>query len=435
MRFETVRFGEYFKLQKGISYTSNNLVEESETGLLTINAFTAGGGYKANSEKAFSGDLKGEFVLSDGDVLVAMTEQDEGLLASPLVVKIDETPYQSLTFSLDVARVHALSDDFDPRFIFNVLRIPAFRKRAAYGDTGSTVQRLPYEALGDLRVPKPPLTVQLRVIELMDCLDAKIRNNVLVSQLLEDIAAAVFKSWFVDFDPVKARGVGELLPGFSAELSQGFPSSFMGSEVGEIPAGWRLGQISDLGRIVTGKTPSTKKPEFWGNDVPFVTIPDLHVSTVVTKTARKLSTLGAVSQKNQALPAGSTVVSCIATAGLVGYLSVASQTNQQINSIVPNNMAHREWIFFKMLSLRPLLKNESSIGTVFANLNKSGFSSIGILIPDDHLIEAFSALVRPLVEETLRLSSQSESLRNLRDELLPGLVSGTISFNEAEGSL
>jgi len=105
MKYEFVEVNKHFELQKGISYTSKELVENSETGLLTINAFNAGGGFKLDSEKPFDGELKPNYLLSDGDVLLAMTEQDAGLLASPLTIKSDYSKYSNLIFSLDVARV------------------------------------------------------------------------------------------------------------------------------------------------------------------------------------------------------------------------------------------------------------------------------------------------------------------------------------------
>jgi hypothetical protein len=95
MKFELTEVSQHFELQKGISYTSKELVEDSDSGLLTMNAFHAGGGFKLNSEKPFGGSVKTDYLLADGDVLLAMTEQDEGLLASPLTIKTEYSKFSN----------------------------------------------------------------------------------------------------------------------------------------------------------------------------------------------------------------------------------------------------------------------------------------------------------------------------------------------------
>jgi type I restriction enzyme S subunit len=430
MKFEVVKLGEYLTLQKGISYTSSNLVDNSDSGLLTINAFTPGGGYKPNSEKPYEGNIDTNYLLSDGDVLVAMTEQDSGLLASPLVINRGKTSFANLTFSLDVGRFVKKQEGLEPRYIFNLLRIPAFRIRAAYGDSGSTVQRLPYEALYEQKVPKPTLEVQNAIINFIDKLDEKIFTNSSTSKTLEDIAQTIFKSWFIDFDPVKAKMNGEKPIGMDDETAALFPDSFEESELGLIPKGWEVRKISAFGRVVTGKTPSTKKQEFWGSEVPFVTIPDMHGHLMITKTNRALSILGANSQKSQNVPAGSTMVSCIATPGLVAFATKNCQTNQQINSVIPSSQSPSTWLFWHLRSLIPTLIINSGIGTIFANLNKSDFSNIESITAPLELRDAFSRLIGPQVQMITALNKESEQLRSIRDSLLPRLISGELQIPE-----
>ena len=111
--------------------------------------------------------------------------------------------------------------------------------------------------------------------------------------------------------------------------------------------GWRNACLSDIAQtIVCGKTPSTKKPDYYGEDMPFITIPDMYNSVYITKTTRRLSMLGINSQKNKILPSNSVCVSCIGTAGLVSLVAEPSQTNQQINTIIPLEDISSYFIFY-----------------------------------------------------------------------------------------
>ena len=104
-----------------------------------------------------------------------------------------------------------------------------------------------------------------------------------------------------------------------------------------MPEGWKVGVISDFGDVICGKTPSTKIKDYYGEEIPFITIPDMHNYVYACYTERYLSVKGAQSQESKNLPPNSICVSCIATPGLVVLTDRISQTNQQINSIIPNS--------------------------------------------------------------------------------------------------
>jgi type I restriction enzyme S subunit len=182
---------------------------------------------------------------------------------------------------------------------------------------GSTVDRIPL-----IDMPRFPIRVpedigeQRAIAHILGTLDDKIELNQRMNGTLESMARALFKSWFVDFDPVhaKAEGRDTGVPPHVAEL---FPDSFEDSELGEIPKGWEVGRVGDAGRVVCGKTPPTRVAEYYGADVPFITIPDMHGRIFATATQRRLSYAGAESQRSKMLPAGAVCVSCIATPGLV----------------------------------------------------------------------------------------------------------------------
>ena len=262
-------------------------------------------------------------------------------------------------------------------------------------------------------------------------LDDKIELNRRMNETLEAMARALFKSWFVDFEPVRAKmdgrwRRGESLPGLPAEPYDLFPDQLVDSELGEIPEGWELRALGEFGEVVTGKTPSTKQPDYYGEDVPFLRIPDMHRRMYAVTTSSMLSYDGAKSQSRQSVPPGSISVSCIATPGLVVLNHRETHTNQQINTIVPNDMRASKYLYWSCNLMAFEIVTGGSGGSVFHNMNKSTFSAISILNSDIRAISAFDEQVSPLHEMVLSNEKQSQYLAAQRHALLPRLVSGEI---------
>ena len=359
-----------------------------------------------------------------GDVLIARMPDPTGRAWC-----VDAPIPDSIT-SVDVAIVRVDPIKLNAKYLAYFLNQKSTLHLMASLQTGSTRQRIKRSDLSTLEILAHPIELQKAIAKVLTNLDEKIAANNALSKTLEDIAQTIFKSWFIDFDPVKAKMAGEKPAGMDAATAALFPNSMEESELGIIPKGWTINIISDFGKVVTGKTPSTKVPEYWGEQIPFVTIPDMHGQMLITSTARALSQEGADSQRSQNIPAGSTMVTCIATPGLVGYATKNCQTNQQINSVIPKVEQSSIWLFWHLRGLIPTLIRNSGIGTVFANLNKSDFSNIKSITPEMALREAFSRIAEPIMELLETLNIESQYLREIREELLPRLISGELQIPE-----
>ena len=206
------------------------------------------------------------------------------------------------------------------------------------------------------------------------------------------------------------------------------------SPLGHIPKGWEVKTVGDIGDVICGKTPPTSVSDYYGDDIPFITIPDMHGNVFGAATARKLSHAGANSQANKTLPPGSLCVSCIATPGLVVITSENSQTNQQINSVVPHQKEETYFWYWVMTSLRAEIASSGSGGSVLVNLSKGRFETLHVIKPPHTLIRAYHNAVRPLFEAILANTHQSRTLATLRDTLLPKLLSGELSVAAATGN-
>jgi type I restriction enzyme S subunit len=251
-----------------------------------------------------------------------------------------------------------------------------------------------------------------------------------MNETLEAMARAIFQSWFVDFDPVQAKAEGRDT-GLPKEIADLFPDGFEEVDGREVPRGWGVGKITDLGEIICGKTPPTKNLENYGNDMLFITIPDMHNQIFILNASKMLSNTGVQTQSNKTLPPMSICVSCIASPGLVSLTSKPSQTNQQINSIIPLNKKNAFYCYYTLIGLADEIKSSGSGGSVINNLNKGEFSSISVLLPPERIIEKYHDQVVSLFMKILINQEEILTLSQIRDALLPKLMNGEIRV-EAE---
>ncbi len=310
----------------------------------------------------------------------------------------------------------------DPKFIGYFLRTIDF---FAYSDKAA-VPGVNRNHLHQAPVVVPDLQTQRKIAHILGTLDDKIELNRRMNRTLEAIARAIFKSWFVDFDPVRAKAEGSEPVGMDPETAALFPDSFQDSPLGKIPKGWEVGAIANLGEIVCGKTPPTADPENYGNAIPFVTIPDMHGKVFTTKTSRSLSEAGAATQPKKLLPRLAVCVSCIATPGLVALTSEPSHTNQQINSIICKSGISPYWCYLQLAEMSDRIVMGGAGGSATLNLNKGQFSALAVEIPPSSLQKTFHAVVAPIFEAILANSRERGTLAALRDLLLPNLLAGEL---------
>lgn len=249
--------------------------------------------------------------------------------------------------------------------------------------------------------------------------DNLIENNNRRIAILEDMAQSLYREWFVNFR----------YPNHQDNLDADGKPKLIDSPLGLIPVGWKIKCLKNIGFINTGKTPSKDKEEnYSSNDVPFIKTPDMHGGMFVIKTREMLSTLGADSQKSKYIPSWAICVSCIGTAGIVALSSQKSQTNQQINTLVPEVKAHTEFMYFTLKSLKKTIENYGATGATMTNLSKGKFESLEIVFPEDSLLDEFHQLTNPMFKQIQILARKNENLKQQRDMLLPKLISGQIEL-------
>ena len=292
-----------------------------------------------------------------------------------------------------------------------------------------TFPQITFDAIAYYPIELPMLAEQRKIVVVIQSIIHKLNANKKVNSILEEIAQTIFKSWFIDFDPVKAKMEGKQPEGMDEETAALFPDKLVDSELGLIPEGWKIKSINSFGKVICGKTPSKKNINFYGGDVPFIKIPDTHGKVFVTKTTETLTQAGDESQLKKRIPANSICVSCIATVGQVFITTRLSHTNQQINSVLPYNHNLLYYLLFNFKRLNQHFHDLASGGSATLNMNTRTFSNIELVYPALDIMEAFHNIIDGLMQRILINQLESETLMDVRDALLPKLLSGEIRLD------
>ena len=304
--------------------------------------------------------------------------------------------------------------------------------------TGSTFPNVSASQLSKIRWPALEDAEQRRIAHILGTLDDKIENNRKTAKTLEAMAQAIFKSWFVDFDPVRAKMNGEPKESIckrlklTPEILDLFPDRLVDSEMGEIPEGWRVGPIGDLATIVGGGTPSTAIPEYWDNGVhAWATPKDLSRLTtpVLFSTERRITDQGLAAVSSGLLPIGTVLLSSRAPIGYLAITDIPMAINQGFIAMKPTDGISN---VFLLLSAR---QNMDEIvgranGSTFLEISKASFRQISLVAPTEELMAAFHQIAHGLFEVIANTSRQARGIAGLRDSLLPKLVSGEIRVPE-----
>ena len=300
-----------------------------------------------------------------------------------------------------------------PKFAYYLLKSMSFGQYNA----GSAVPTLNRNHIHSIEIKYPPLPVQKKIASILSSLDDKIELNTRMNNVLEEIARALFRRWFVAFE----------FPDNEGKPYKSAGGKMVESEMGSVPEGWNVRKLNDISKeIICGKTPSTKILEYYGNSTPFITIPDMHNQVYAISTERYLSINGVQSQPKKTIPKNSICVSCIATPGLVCLTAKNSQTNQQINSIVCKDEISPYFIYFSMLNISEFICTLGSSGSTTSNLNKGQFSKIKLIIPSCEIMKEFDKITSPIFKQIKGNQIESQMLTEVRDTLLPKLMSGEI---------
>lgn len=334
-----------------------------------------------------------------------------------------DRPYWPLNTSLYVI-------DFkgnDPKFIFYLLRTLDYQSVS----DKSSVPGVNRNHLHSLLVVRPPLREQHMIGKVLGALDEKIELNRQMNQTLEEMARAIFRSWFVNFDPVRVKAAGgdpvkEL--GLSPEIAALFPGSFQDSELGEVPLGWGVRTIGDVCGIVGGGTPSTAEPAFWDGPFSWVTPRDMSRldSQILLATERTVTQEGLERISSGLLPPGTVLMSSRAPIGYLAVSRIPVAINQGFIALKPQNGLSSAFLLQWCQQNMDLIKDRAN-GSTFMEISKSNFRPMPLALPPQAVLAAFAAETEPLYELITSHIIESNHLAETRDYLLPRLLNGSVA--------
>lgn len=307
--WKVISLGEIIEVKHGFAFKGEFITEKiNENILLTPGNFQIGGGFKSDKLKFYEGQVPEEYLLKSGDIIVTMTDlsKDGDTLGYSAKVPSDSNNY---LHNQRIGLVKFRNENFSKDFIYWLLRTPHYQKCIVNSATGSTVRHTSPNRIQQYNFALPiEFNEQESISNFFNSFENKIELLKSQNKTLEEIIQTIYKEWFSKYN------IGDFLPDQ-----------------------WRIKKLKECGNIICGKTPPKSNQNYYGNDVPFIKIPDMHNKMFIVESNDNLSLEGANSQMNKMLPKGSICVSCIATVGLVSITTKDSQTNQQINSIIPNS--------------------------------------------------------------------------------------------------
>lgn len=276
-----------------------------------------------------------------------------------------------------------------------------------------------------MRIPRPAMGEQRAIAGILGALDDKIELNRRTNETLEAIARAIFKSWFVDFDPVRAKMEGRQPIGMDAETAALFPQEFQSSPFGEIPKHWTTGPLGERIEILSGGTPSTSVAEFWNGPVPWVSIADTVPGPYIITTEKSITQAGLAGSPARLLPPETLVLTARGTVGNCALIAEPMAMNQSCYGLRGTDGVGQLFLLHQVREQVARLRS-SAHGSVFDTITRATFSSLDVVWPSQPVMRAFESRVRPLFELILSGSKESKTLGTIRDALLPKLLSGEL---------
>ena len=303
--------------------------------------------------------------------------------------------------------------EVDKEFIYYVLTSANFKRNITNEATGTTIKNVSLKQMREYKFNIPcNIADQRRIASILSSLDRKIELNNKINADLEEMAQAIFKNWFVDFEPFK-------------------DGKFVDSELGKIPEGWKVGRLDEIADVVGGSTPSKAKPEYYTQKgIAWLTPKDLsnHPAVYTSRGEIDITEEGYNSTSTKLMPKGTILFTSRAP---IGYISIAQNdicTNQGFKSLVPKK-AGTCFLYCFLKYVTPVIENKST-GSTFKEASGSLMKSLQVIMSEQKVFEDFETIVSPLFARIESLEKENSRLSLLRDTLLPRLMSGELEVPE-----
>ena len=412
MNWEEKTLGEFIHVKHGYAFKSEFFSDEGEHIVLTPGNFYEEGGYKDRGDKDrfYTADYPAQYLLSKGDLIVAMTEQGAGLLGSAALVPEDNRFLHNQRLGLvQITDPTAI----DPFFLYKLFNTEIVRQQISASATGTKVRHTAPERIYKCRVKLPSLKDQKKITCILSAYDTLIENNLKRIKLLEELAQLTYEQWFVRRE----------FPGYE--------STPVDPETG-LPDDWKIKKLGEICSISGGGTPSKAEDEYWENgDITWFSPTDLSKakSLVLLDSSEKITKKGLQKSSAKLMYPDSFMMTSRATIGLFGLIDKPFCTNQGFINITPKDKHHKYFLLHNFKLRIPEFINHAS-GATFLEISKGNFKNLKIDWPSEDVLQKWDKKCSPIIEEMILLTKQIELLKEARDILLPRLMTGMIDIDK-----
>lgn len=409
-KWPTRRLGEIAEFRNGVNYNKTSFGKGIKVvGVSNFQDYTKPK-YAELEQINPEGIVSERNILRNGDIVFVRSNGNRELIGRSLLI---EDPPEEVTHSAFTIRLRFTVTDVDPKFYAYCFRAAIIRDALTAQGGGTNINNLNQDILSGLEVPFPELLVQRRIAGILSAYDELIENSQRRIKILEAMAQALYREWFVQFR---------------------FPSNEkiprVASPIGDIPKGWEVRTVADSFSISGGGTPSRKVAAYWdGGKIQWFTPSDITGSgTMFIDDSRDhITELGLAQSSTRLFPARSVMLTSRATIGAIAINSREASTNQGFITCMPNERFPLSFLYHWLTENVPTLQRLAS-GATFKEISRGVFKTIELILPPVNLVGHYEDIAKSKMEQALTLQRQIQNLRKTRDLLLPRLMSGQIDL-------
>ena len=407
MSWQEIALGECLTIKHGFAFKSQYFGDSGDHIVLTPGHFHETGGFRfrPGKDRFYTIEPPDDFVLRPGDLVIAMTEQGEGLLGSSALIPEDGSYLHNQRIGL-IANLDEYK--LTKGFVYRLFNTPQVRGQIRATASGTKVRHTAPKRIYTIKIKIPPVSIQRKISDILSVYDDLIENNRRRMALLEEAAQVLFREWFVHFR---------------------FPGHAHFEVIDGLPEGWKRRTFGAVCQAVGGGTPSTSKPEYWSaGDIPWYTPTDVTRNSCLAllDSGKKITEAGLRASSAKMLPTGTVLMTSRASVGFFGIIGEPSCTNQGFISVLPNDPHARMYLLLNLMYRVGEIRSHAG-GTTYKEINKAKFRALTVAIPDLALLRDFEAQTSGLHEQVRTLHTMNKKLAQARDLLLPRLMNGELA--------
>lgn len=401
--WKEIYLGEIIKIKHGYAFKGEYFSDEGEYIVLTPGNFFEEGGFKLREtkNKFYSSEYPKEYLLSKEDLIIAMTEQGDGLLGSSALIPDDNKFLHNQRLGL----VQIKDDEkIDKIYLYYLFNTSILRNQIFASATGLKVRHTAPERVYKCRVNIPPLPIQKKIAAILSAYDDLIENNLKQIRLLEEMAQITYQEWFVWLK---------------------FPNheNTPIDEITGLPMSWALKSVGDLGEYLNGY--AFKPDDLGENGLPVIKIKEMK-SGVDSNTPRNF---GYNIPYKYIVERGDIIFSWSASLEVVIWQYESGLLNQHLFKVTPNENISKVFLYLSLRNALPIFDNLTT-GSTMKHIKRKELDFVEVNVPHPDLMNKFEEIVLPILTAVILLNHQNQRLKEVRDILLPRLMTGKITVDD-----